>query len=104
MVIDGEGMPFLGNPFTKGKLFVVFSIKFPEKAFSEAQVVRVSSFWGFSLFFFFLLSGSMKTASAPLPPPQPPFRSLSFSFMRPRRPSSSFVPWIYNALTFFLFF
>lgn len=38
MVIDGEGMPYLGNPFTKGKLFIVFSIKFPETPFSEAQV------------------------------------------------------------------
>ena len=31
-------MPFLGNPFTKGKLFVVFTVVFPTKAFSEAQV------------------------------------------------------------------
>jgi len=38
MVIDGEGMPYLGNPFTKGKLFIVFSIKFPKTPFSEAQV------------------------------------------------------------------
>lgn len=28
-VIEGEGMPFLGNPFTKGRLFVIFKVKFP---------------------------------------------------------------------------
>ena len=28
-VIQGEGMPFLGSPFTKGRLFVHFSVKFP---------------------------------------------------------------------------
>lgn len=28
-VISGEGMPFLGNPFTKGNLFVIFKVKFP---------------------------------------------------------------------------
>lgn len=29
-VIDGEGMPFHGNPFTKGKLFIHFSVEFPK--------------------------------------------------------------------------
>ena len=28
-VINGEGMPFLGNPFTKGRLFILFKVKFP---------------------------------------------------------------------------
>jgi len=29
-LIDGEGMPFHGNPFTKGRLFVHFNIVFPK--------------------------------------------------------------------------
>jgi len=28
-VIQGEGMPFHGNPFTKGRLFVHFRVVFP---------------------------------------------------------------------------
>jgi DnaJ family protein A protein 2 len=28
-LIQGEGMPYHGNPFTKGRLFVHFSVKFP---------------------------------------------------------------------------
>jgi DnaJ family protein A protein 2 len=29
-VINGEGMPFHGNPFTKGRLFIHFTIAFPK--------------------------------------------------------------------------
>jgi len=42
MVIEGEGMPFMSNPFTKGKLFIVFSIEFPS-SFSDAQARVLSS-------------------------------------------------------------
>lgn len=28
-MISGEGMPYHGNPFTKGRLFIVFRVKFP---------------------------------------------------------------------------
>jgi DnaJ family protein A protein 2 len=28
-MISNEGMPFQGNPFTKGRLFIHFSVKFP---------------------------------------------------------------------------
>jgi DnaJ family protein A protein 2 len=28
-VITGEGMPFHGSPFTKGRLFIIFKVKFP---------------------------------------------------------------------------
>lgn len=28
--IQGEGMPYHGNPFTKGRLFISFKVKFPE--------------------------------------------------------------------------
>jgi DnaJ family protein A protein 2 len=28
-MINGEGMPYHGNPFTKGRLFTVFRVKFP---------------------------------------------------------------------------
>lgn len=28
-MINGEGMPFHGNPFTKGRLFLHFKVKFP---------------------------------------------------------------------------
>ena len=38
MTIDGEGMPFMGNPFTKGKLYILFTVEFPKKSFSDAQV------------------------------------------------------------------
>jgi DnaJ family protein A protein 2 len=27
--IEGEGMPFHGNPFTKGRLFIIFKVHFP---------------------------------------------------------------------------
>jgi DnaJ family protein A protein 2 len=27
--IEGEGMPFHGNPFTKGRLFIIFKVEFP---------------------------------------------------------------------------
>ncbi|CAM9639510.1 unnamed protein product [Ectocarpus fasciculatus] len=27
--IEGEGMPFHGNPFTKGRLFIIFKVQFP---------------------------------------------------------------------------
>ena len=30
-VIQSEGMPYHGNPFTKGKLFILFKVAFPEK-------------------------------------------------------------------------
>jgi len=29
-VIQGEGMPYHGNPFTKGKLFLLFKVAFPD--------------------------------------------------------------------------
>jgi DnaJ family protein A protein 2 len=29
-MIQGEGMPFHGNPFTKGRLFVHFKVAFPK--------------------------------------------------------------------------
>lgn len=28
--IQGEGMPYHGNPFTKGRLFITFTVKFPD--------------------------------------------------------------------------
>jgi DnaJ family protein A protein 2 len=37
MVINNEGMPVLGNPFVKGKLYVQFDIIFPEAKFSIDQ-------------------------------------------------------------------
>lgn len=30
MAIDSEGMPFHGNPFTKGRLFILFEVAFPK--------------------------------------------------------------------------
>lgn len=30
-MINNEGMPYHGSPFTKGRLFLVFSVKFPKK-------------------------------------------------------------------------
>jgi len=39
--IDGEGMPLHGSPFTKGKLFLLFKVTFPETLPAAAtQVIR----------------------------------------------------------------
>ena len=36
--IEGEGMPYHGNPFQKGRMFIVFSIEFPASySLSEDQ-------------------------------------------------------------------
>lgn len=35
-LIQGEGMPFHGNPFTKGRLFVHFTVKFPSTMPAQA--------------------------------------------------------------------
>ncbi|CAN0428616.1 unnamed protein product, partial [Laminaria digitata] len=29
-MLDGEGMPTVGNPFVKGRLFVIFKVTFPD--------------------------------------------------------------------------
>ena len=29
MCVEDEGMPYEGNPYTKGKLFIAFDVKFP---------------------------------------------------------------------------
>lgn len=41
-MINGEGMPYHGNPFTKGRLFVVFRVKFPA-TLSAATVQSIQS-------------------------------------------------------------
>jgi len=41
--IDGEGMPFHRNPFTKGRLFILFEVKFPANeslSAPQAQVLK----------------------------------------------------------------
>ena len=43
MTIDGEGMPFMGNPFTKGKLYILFTVEFPKKSFSDAHLPAMGS-------------------------------------------------------------
>lgn len=43
MAIEDEGMPVFGNPFTKGKLYVVFNIDFPQTPFTEAQTKVLQS-------------------------------------------------------------
>lgn len=41
-VIEGEGMPFQGNPFTKGRLFIHFSVNFP-KTLPASAVAAIAS-------------------------------------------------------------
>ena len=41
MCVDDEGMPYLGNPFTKGKLFIMFDIKFPVSGSLTPQQCQV---------------------------------------------------------------
>lgn len=41
MAIDSEGMPYEGNPFTKGKLFVLFTVKFPTSGSLSAAQLQV---------------------------------------------------------------
>jgi DnaJ-class molecular chaperone len=36
-VIDGEGMPHAGNPYVKGRLFVLFKVAFPD-TITEAEM------------------------------------------------------------------
>jgi DnaJ family protein A protein 2 len=40
--VAGEGMPFHGNPFTKGKLFILFKVEFPE-SLSTAVVNKLKA-------------------------------------------------------------
>ena len=39
MCVDGEGMPKYGNPFDKGRLFVLFHIVFPKDGSLSSQAV-----------------------------------------------------------------
>ena len=39
MCVDGEGMPKYGNPFDKGRLFVLFHIVFPKDGSLSSQSV-----------------------------------------------------------------
>jgi len=38
--VEGEGMPQLKNPFTKGKLFIQFEVEFPEDGLFTPEVVK----------------------------------------------------------------
>jgi len=42
-VVQGEGMPFLGNPFTKGRLFILFNIVFPKTLPAETVALLKKS-------------------------------------------------------------
>lgn len=41
MAIEGEGMPFHGNPFTKGRLFVLFEVEMPPPQSLTQQQMQV---------------------------------------------------------------
>lgn len=41
LAIDSEGMPYEGNPFTKGKLFILFDVKFPKSGSLSAAQLQV---------------------------------------------------------------
>lgn len=41
MCVEDEGMPYEGNPFTKGKLFILFEIVFPTSGSLTAQQIQV---------------------------------------------------------------
>ncbi|CAM9295284.1 unnamed protein product, partial [Discosporangium mesarthrocarpum] len=38
-MIDHEGMPTVGNPFVKGRLFILFKVKFPPTILPEEASV-----------------------------------------------------------------
>ncbi|CAM9231972.1 unnamed protein product [Heterosigma akashiwo] len=40
-MVDGEGMPHHGNPFTKGRLFILFKVQFPANYSLEASQVAL---------------------------------------------------------------
>jgi len=41
MCIDDEGLPYEGNPYTKGKLFILFDVKFPINGSLTPQQMQV---------------------------------------------------------------
>ena len=41
MCIDDEGLPYEGNPYTKGKLFILFDVKFPTNGSLTPQQMQV---------------------------------------------------------------
>jgi len=41
MAIDAEGMPFHGNPFTKGKMFILFEVQMPSAGSLTPQQLQV---------------------------------------------------------------
>ena len=44
LIVENEGMPFVGEPFTRGKLFVKFDVTFPEnRAFDPGQVQMLAA-------------------------------------------------------------
>ena len=43
MCIDNEGMPYHGNPFTKGRLFVLFEVEMPAPRTLTQQQMQVLS-------------------------------------------------------------
>jgi DnaJ family protein A protein 2 len=42
-VIQGEGMPHLGNPFTKGRLYILFNVVFPKTLPAETVALLKKS-------------------------------------------------------------
>jgi DnaJ family protein A protein 2 len=42
-MIEGEGMPYYGNPFTKGRLFVRFIVDFPDSIPAEQIAAIVAA-------------------------------------------------------------
>ena len=41
MCVEDEGMPYEGNPYTKGKLFIAFDVKFPTDGTLTPQQMQV---------------------------------------------------------------
>ena len=41
MCVEDEGMPYEGNPYTKGKLFIAFDVKFPTDGTLTSQQMQV---------------------------------------------------------------
>lgn len=48
MVIENEGMPIRGSPFTHGKLYIKFDVQFPD-TLPDAMVQQLKKMFGYTM-------------------------------------------------------
>lgn len=82
-MLDGEGMPTVGNPFVKGRLFVIFkaSVLWPARVVLLHRLPCCSSFSLSSLLAGIVYIPSKRLITAALKPPETSFAETNvFAF------------------------